>query len=73
MVNWMRDRSATRKRHRLALVPPTHVQDFADAARVAGDTVEVTVVPESGHFELVAASSAAWPRVEKVFRHAMRA
>jgi acetyl esterase/lipase len=45
------------------IVPAGLAGSFADAARGAGDRVEVREVRTAGHFELIAPGSAAWPTV----------
>jgi acetyl esterase/lipase len=45
-------------------VMPEAARDrYVAAARKAGDTAEVLVVPNAGHFEVIAPTSAAWPAV----------
>lgn len=51
------------------IVPPAHVQDYADAARKAGDDVAVTVLPAAGHFEPAVPTSPAWPAVLEAVRN----
>lgn len=41
-------------------VPAAHVAAFADAARRAGDDVRLELVPEAGHFEVVAPGTVAF-------------
>lgn len=41
-------------------VPAAHVAAFADAARRAGDDVRLELVPETGHFEVVAPGTVAF-------------
>lgn len=43
-----------------ALVPAAHVAAFAERARAAGDEVRLELVPESGHFEVVAPGTVAF-------------
>lgn len=40
-----------------------NVRPYIDAARNAGDHPELMIVPEAGHFELVVATTEAWPVV----------
>jgi acetyl esterase/lipase len=49
-------------------VPLPLVQAYAQAARRAGDSVRVVVIPGAGHFEIASPGSAAWPRVESAVR-----
>jgi acetyl esterase/lipase len=45
-------------------VMPSRARDsYIAAAKKSGDTAEAVAVPEAGHFEVVAPSSAAWPVV----------
>lgn len=46
-------------------VPFMHGKAHAEAARRAGDNARFVDLPEAGHFEVVAPSSAAWTKVEK--------
>ena len=50
-----------------ALVPLAHVRTFTSTAREAGDQVELVEVANSGHFEIVTASSAVFAQVEAVY------
>lgn len=50
------------------LVPAAHVTPFVEAARRAGDEVQLELVPDAGHFELVAPGTAAFAIVLGVFR-----
>lgn len=43
-----------------ALVPAAHVAAFAERARAAGDEVRLELVPEAGHFEVVAPGTVAF-------------
>lgn len=45
------------------IVPPDMSRDFGKRAKARGDRVEVELVDDAGHFELVAPQSAAWPAV----------
>ncbi|HSG46494.1 MAG TPA: alpha/beta hydrolase [Longimicrobiales bacterium] len=45
------------------IVPPTHGAVFAAGSREAGDAVEVAVVEDGGHFELVSPWTAPWRTV----------
>jgi acetyl esterase/lipase len=49
-------------------VPLPFIEAYAKAARGAGDSVRVLVIPGAGHFEIASPRSAAWPRVESVIR-----
>jgi pimeloyl-ACP methyl ester carboxylesterase len=49
-------------------VPLPFIEAYAKAARGAGDSVRVLVIPGAGHFEIASPRSAAWPRVEAVIR-----
>jgi acetyl esterase/lipase len=43
--------------------PPRAARDYAARALAAGDTAEVVILPGASHYDEVAASSPAWPRV----------
>lgn len=53
LVNGLRD----------PIVPATFGRAYAEAARRAGDPVELTVLSDAGHFELVAPMASEWPTV----------
>jgi acetyl esterase/lipase len=44
------------------------MESYAEAARRAGDSVSIVVIPGAGHFEIASPRSAAWPRVESAIR-----
>jgi acetyl esterase/lipase len=44
-------------------VPPEQSRDFAERATAAGDDARLLLVDGAAHFDVVAASSAAWPTV----------
>jgi len=47
------------------IVPEAFGRDYCRAAREAGDEAVLTVIPDAGHFELIAPSTAAWRQVKK--------
>jgi acetyl esterase/lipase len=49
-------------------VPLRLMESYAEAARRAGDSVSIVVIPGAGHFEIASPRSAAWPRVESAIR-----
>jgi acetyl esterase/lipase len=49
-------------------VPVALSEAYAEAARVAGDEVELEILPGAGHFELVDPRAAQWPRVVTAIR-----
>ena len=49
-------------------VPLPLVQAYAEAARRAGDSVRIMVIPGAGHFELASPRSSAWPKIESAIR-----
>jgi acetyl esterase/lipase len=49
-------------------VPMPLVRSYADAARRAGDSVRVILVPSAGHFEIASPRSFAWPPVRRAIR-----
>jgi acetyl esterase/lipase len=51
--------------------PPRVAHDFAARARAAGDSAEVVILPGASHYDEVAASSAAWPRVLRAIESAL--
>ncbi len=48
------------------IVPHEIAARYADAARAAGDDVELLSLPDTGHFELVTPSSQQWPEVYRM-------
>lgn len=50
------------------IVPAAYVAAFVAAARQAGDTAHLTILPRCGHFELTTPHSAAWPAVVGAIR-----
>lgn len=46
-----------------SVMPASARDKYVAAARKAGDSAEVIVVPNAGHFEVIAPTSAAWPAV----------
>lgn len=53
------------------VAPPAAGADYARRARAAGDTAELVVLPGASHYDEVAASSPAWPRVSGAIREAL--
>jgi acetyl esterase/lipase len=51
-------------------VPWQYSRDFAAKAQAAGDAVDLDLIPDCGHFELIDPLSAAWPTVLSAFRAA---
>ena len=49
-------------------VPLPFIEAYAKAARGAGDSVRVVVIPGAGHFEIANPHSGAWPVVESAIR-----
>ncbi len=45
-------------------VPVAHNEAYVQAAHAQGDTVHFTLLPDMGHFELVAPGTEAWPTVQ---------
>lgn len=45
------------------IVPEAFGRDYATAGRRAGDTVQLTVLPNAGHFELIVPTTAEWTQV----------
>lgn len=45
-------------------VPVAHNDTYVAAARAYGDTVQYTVLPDTGHFEIVTPGTAAWSTVQ---------
>ena len=50
------------------MVPLALARTYQAAAAKAGDDVELVLLPEAAHFEMIAPSSAAWPEVWKAAR-----
>jgi len=51
--------------------PPRVAHEYAARARQAGDAAEVVILPGASHYDEVAASSPAWPRVLDVIERAL--
>jgi acetyl esterase/lipase len=49
-------------------VPLPLMKAYAEAARRAGDPVQLVVIPGVGHFEVASPRSSAWPTVESAIR-----
>jgi acetyl esterase/lipase len=49
-------------------VPMPLMQAYAEAARRAGDSLQLVVIAGAGHFEIASPHSSAWPRVEAAIR-----
>ena len=49
-------------------VPMPLMRSYADAARSAGDSVRVILVPNAGHFEIASPRSFAWPPIDRAIR-----
>lgn len=49
-------------------VPMSLMRAYADAARSAGDSVRVILVPNAGHFEIASPRSFAWTSVNRAIR-----
>ena len=49
-------------------VPLPVMEAYAEAARRAGDSVRIVVIPGAGHFEIASPRSSAWPRVASAIR-----
>lgn len=47
-----------------SIVPPAYVEQFVRRAGAAGDDATVTVLPEAGHFDVVAPVGPAWEAVQ---------
>jgi acetyl esterase/lipase len=50
------------------VVPGPVRKAYADRSRKAGDRVEVIVVPNAGHFEVIAPTAPAWPTVRAAIK-----
>jgi acetyl esterase/lipase len=42
------------------IVPPAQSKDFLARARIGGDVVQMDLIPNAGHFDLIAPQSGAW-------------
>lgn len=49
-------------------VPLPLMEEYAEAARRAGDSVQLVVIAGAGHFEIASPRSSAWPNVETAIR-----
>jgi acetyl esterase/lipase len=54
-------------------VPRAVAQAYVEKARSAGDKAQLVVIPDAGHFEIAATTSAAWPQVRKSILALLRA
>jgi acetyl esterase/lipase len=54
------------------IVPVGLSQAYVAAARAKGDAARLTVVEGAGHFDVIAPTSKAWPRVEEAVRALLR-
>lgn len=50
------------------IMPRDHLDLWASAARAAGDSVEVIVVPNAAHHEVMSPASVTWPAIRKAVR-----
>jgi len=48
-----------------AIIPPENSKDYAAAARKSGDEIQLIVLENAAHFEVIAPGSSAWSTVEK--------
>jgi acetyl esterase/lipase len=55
-----------------SISPPYHGSGYRKAARAKGDQVEVLVIPDAGHFELVWPGSGAWTQIADRIQAALR-
>lgn len=46
-------------------VPPSYGKEYEEQAIRSGDKVEMIIIDNAGHFEVIAPNSAAWPIVER--------
>lgn len=54
------------------IVPVTQATTYKDAAKAKGDPAEAIMLPDAGHFDLVAPQSPAWEQVLKAVQAAFR-
>lgn len=47
------------------LVPLKYGKEYEAAAQKSGDKIEMIVIDDAGHFEVIAPNSTAWPTVER--------
>jgi len=52
-------------------VPRPIVEDYVNAARQAGDTVEFEYIPGVGHFEIANVRASTWPKINALIRSLM--
>lgn len=55
-----------------SISPPWHGSNYRGLARAKGDQVEVLVIPDAGHFELVWPKSEAWKQIADRIEAALR-
>jgi acetyl esterase/lipase len=46
-------------------VPPKYGKEYEAAAQKSGDKIEMIIIDNAGHFEVIAPGSTAWPAVER--------
>jgi acetyl esterase/lipase len=51
--------------------PPRAAHDYARRAKASGDGAEVVILADASHYDEVAATSPAWPKVLGVIKHAL--
>jgi acetyl esterase/lipase len=54
------------------IVPVELSKDYADRARKAGDNARLQILPDAGHFELIAPHTSAWPAVLEAVQALLR-
>ncbi len=54
------------------IVPVDFSKNYDVAARKKGDRVRLTILPQAGHFDLIAPQSSAWPSIETAVRSLLR-
>lgn len=54
------------------IVPAAFSKDYDVAARRSGDSVQLAILPNAGHFDVIAPQSSAWPSIESAVRSLLK-
>jgi len=54
------------------IVPASFSREYETAVRSKGDRIRLTIIPNAGHFDLIAPQSLAWPAVESSVRSLLK-
>jgi pimeloyl-ACP methyl ester carboxylesterase len=54
------------------IVPVEYVREYSRAAEKSGDKVDLVILQEAGHFEVVMPTTFAWPEVQEAIETLIR-